>query len=115
MEIFMTTEERTFRRIRKKLAERGPVLPGSLSVQWNVCGTRGCRCKDPEKPVKHGPSYQLSFTVAGKSSTMFIRKEDVAEAKRRIERYAELKKLTMELVEACVVLARKKGLKSDSA
>jgi hypothetical protein len=46
---------------------------------------------------------------------MFIRKEDVAEAKRRIKRYAEFKKLTSELVEACVVLARKKGLKSDSA
>lgn len=107
----MTKEEKAFRRIRKKLAELGPVLPGSLSEQWNVCGTTGCRCKDPGKPVKHGPYYQLSFTVAGKSSTMFIRKEDVAEAKRRIRRYAEFKKLTTELVEACVALARKNGLK----
>ena len=104
----MTKEERTFRRIRKTLAEIGPVLPGSLSEQWNVCGTRGCRCKDPEKPVKHGPYYQLSFTVAGKSSTMFIRKEDVAEAKRRIKRYAEFKKLRTLIFESWV------GLSSNS-
>ena len=110
----MTKEEMSFQRLRKKLAELGPVLPGSLSEQWNVCGTAGCRCKDPDKPVKHGPYYQLSFTVAGKSSTMFVKKDDVAEARRRIERYAEFKKLTTELVVACVAMARKNGFRRDS-
>lgn len=110
----MTKEEMAFQRLRKKLAELGPMLPGSLSEQWNVCGNATCRCKDPDKPVKHGPYYQLSFTVARKSSTMFVKKEDVAEARRRIERYAEFKKLTTELVVACVAMARKNGFRGDA-
>ncbi|HSF10411.1 MAG TPA: DUF6788 family protein [Nitrospirales bacterium] len=68
----MTREEQTLQRIQRQLATLGPVLPGSLSEQWNVCGTPGCRCKAPSNPKKHGPYYQLSFTVAGKSSTLFV-------------------------------------------
>ena len=111
----MTKEERVVQRIRKKLAEMGPVLPGSISEQWNVCGTPGCRCKQPVKPVKHGPYYQLSFTVAAKSSTMFIKKEDLAEVHRRLRRYQQFKALTTDFVEACVALARKSGLRRTSS
>jgi len=86
------------------------MLPGSLSEQWNVCGTPGCRCKDAKKPAKHGPYYQLSYTVGGRSSTMFVRKEDLAEAKRRIKRYGQFKALCKELVQSDVALCRKTGL-----
>lgn len=51
----MTREEQTLQRIQRQLATLGPVLPGSLSEQWNVCGTPGCRCKAPANPKKHGP------------------------------------------------------------
>lgn len=106
----MTREEQRARRIRKKLAEMGPMLPGSISEQWNVCGTPGCRCKDEKDPVRHGPYYQLSYTVAGRSSTMFIKKEDLTEARRRIKRHAQFKALCKELVQADVALSRKNGL-----
>ncbi len=105
----MTKEERRIEQIRKKLVQLGPMLPGSISEQWNVCGTPGCRCKDPERPVKHGPYYQLSFTVGGKSSTMSIKKEDLPEARRRLKRHGQLKTLCTELVHAYVALARKNG------
>ena len=108
----MTREEQRTRRIRKKLAKIGPMLPGSISEQWNVCGTPGCRCKDPKNPLKHGPYYQLSYTVAGRSSSMFVKKEDLAEVRRRIKRYAEFKSLCKELVQADVALCRKMGLES---
>lgn len=111
----MTREERTVEQLKKKLAELGPILPGSISEQWNVCGTPGCRCKDPDNPVKHGPYYQLSFTVGGKSSTMFIKKEDLPEARRRIKRYQQFKALNIKLVQAHVVLARKTGLDGGQA
>ncbi len=51
----MTKENKKIEQLKKKLAQLGPILPGSLSEQWNVCGTPGCRCKDPVQPVKHGP------------------------------------------------------------
>ena len=105
----MTKEEKRIAQTKAKLAQLGPMLPGSISEQWNVCGTPGCRCKDPDKPVKHGPYYQLSFTVGGKSSTMFIRKEDLSEARQRLKRYQRFKTLSTELVHAYIALTRKNG------
>ena len=105
----MTKEERRIEQIRKKLVQLGPMLPGSISEQWNVCGTPRCRCKDPERPVKHGPYYQLSFTVGGKSSTMFIKKEDLTEVRRCLKRHEQFRALCTELVQAYVALTRKNG------
>ena len=105
----MTKEERRVEQVKGKLAQLGPMLPGSISKQWNVCGTPGCRCKDPDKPVKHGPYYQLSFTVGGKSSTMFVKNEDLPEARRRIKRYRQFKRLNTKLVHAYIALTRKTG------
>jgi hypothetical protein len=105
----MTREERKVQQLRAKLAKLGPMLPGSISEQWNVCGTPGCRCKDAKNPVKHGPYYQLSFTVGGKSSTMFIKKEDLPAVRVRLRRYRQFKTLCSELIHAYVSLARKTG------
>jgi len=111
----MTREEQTLQRIQRQLATLGPVLPGSLSEQWNVCGTPGCRCKAPSNPKKHGPYYQLSFTVAGKSSTLFVPKEAVGEVRRRLKRYHHCKRLTIDWVQACLALARSQGFRGASA
>ena len=105
----MTKEERRIEQLKGKLAQLGPMLPGSISEQWNVCGTPGCRCKDPDKPVRHGPYYQLSFTVGGKSSTMFVKKADLPEARRRLRRYQQFKALSTALVHAHIALTRKTG------
>jgi hypothetical protein len=106
----MTKEEKTICRIKDRLARLGPMLPGSISEQWNVCGSAGCQCKDPHHPVKHGPYYQLSFTLGGRSSTLFLKKEDVPEARRRIQRYQQFKTLNTELARAYVAWARRVGL-----
>lgn len=105
----MTKEERRIEQIKEKLVQIGPMLPGSISEQWNVCGTPRCRCKDPEMPVKHGPYYQLSFTVGGKSSTMFIKKEDLPKVRRRLKCHEQFKTLCAELVHAYIALTRKNG------
>ena len=105
----MTKDDKRIEQLTTKIAELGPMLPGSISEQWNVCGTPRCHCKDPENPVKHGPYYQLSFTVGGKSSTLFIKKDDLSEARRCIERYRQFKVLTAELVHAHIAMVRKSG------
>ncbi len=105
----MTREERRIECLTGKIAKLGAMIPGSISEQWNVCGTPGCQCKDPDKPVKHGPYYQLSFTAGGKSSTMFVKKKDLTEARRRIKRYQQFKALCTELVQAHIALTRKAG------
>ena len=87
----------------------GPMLPGSVSEQWNVCGTPGCKCKNKRHPIKHGPYYQLSFSVKGRSSSFFVKKKDLAEVHKRIQQYKQFTQLNMELTQAYVDLARKNG------
>ena len=107
----MTKEQKKIEQIKQKLLKLGPMLPGSISEQWNVCGTPGCKCKSKKEPIKHGPYYQLSFSVKGKSSSFFVRKQDIAEAYRRIKQYKQFKNLSMELTRAYIDLTRKNGFK----
>jgi len=49
-----------------ELATLGFISPGSLVVRHTSCGKPGCRCQaDP--PQRHGPYYQWSRAVAGKT------------------------------------------------
>ena len=102
-------------RIKARIMKLGPVLPGSLSKQWNVCGSPGCKCKDPKHPRRHGPYYQLSYTLRGKSSSLFVKPGDVPEARRRIRRYEQFKKLCGALAEASVMEARQRGMSGGQA
>ena len=88
--------EKKIERIKRELMKLGEMHPGSLSQQYNVCGVKNCRCKDPKTPIKHGPYYQLSFTIRGKSSTRFIRKENLKTCKMHITNYQRFKELTKE-------------------
>jgi hypothetical protein len=84
------TLERQIAKVKGELAELGDLRPGSLSEQYNVCGTPGCQCKaDP--PKKHGPYYQLSYTRKGRSTTRFVRPQDLATVKRQLKNYQRLR------------------------
>jgi len=96
--------ERKIAHLKQQLAELGPIHPGSLSEQYNVCGKPGCRCKDAKKPQKHGPYYQLSFTWRGKSRTRFVRAERLAEMQQKIATYKRFRELTDEWVDLVVEL-----------
>jgi hypothetical protein len=85
--------------IKKRLTELGPMHPGSLSEQFNVCGNPSCRCKDPKDPQRHGPYYQLSYTWRGKSSTRFVRQERVAKMREKIANYKHMQELVKEWVD----------------
>lgn len=93
-----------------ELRHMGPILPGSITTQYNVCGKPKCRCKDPANPAKHGPYSQLSFTVGGCSSTLFLKAADVAAAREMTAQGKRLKRLRQELGQACIELARCSGV-----
>ena len=111
----MTQEERNIERLKHQILSLGPMLPGSIRQQFNVCGKPGCKCKDPLHPVRHGPYYQLSFSIAGKSSSFFIKKKDLPEARRRVKRFKQFRQLTLELTQAYVDLARTTGFTRSSS
>ncbi|MGH3281295.1 MAG: DUF6788 family protein, partial [Trebonia sp.] len=58
--------EAAYRALAAELSEIGFISPGSLVVRETSCGKSGCRCQaDP--PRRHGPYYQWSRAVAGKT------------------------------------------------
>jgi len=96
--------QRQVERIKQELLELGDLRPGSLSEQFNVCGTPGCKCKK-SPPQKHGPYYQVSYTRKGKSGTKFVKRPQVATVKRQLRNYAKMRELVDRWVEAATELS----------
>ena len=89
--------QRRIAQIKAELAQLGPLRPGHLSQQYNVCGTPGCRCKD-DPPRKHGPYYQLSYTWQRKSHSEFVRLENLAAVRQQPTNYQRLRTLVDEWI-----------------
>jgi hypothetical protein len=96
----MTTQhlQQRLRALQRELTALGPIHPGSLSQQYNVCGNPACRCKDPKRPRKHGPYYQLSYTWRGRSTTRFVRPSRLKAMRRKVANYKRFRDLTIEWV-----------------
>ncbi len=92
------TLERQIAKIKQDIDTIGDVRRGSLSEQYNVCGTPGCKCK-ATPPEKHGPYYQLSFTKNGRSSTKFVNSKCVRKVKMQVKNYSRLRKLVEKWLE----------------
>ncbi len=98
--------EHRIEEIKRELAGLGPLHPGSVSEQYNICGTPGCHCKDPKNPQKHGPYYQLSYGWRGKSSTLFVRADQVDAAREKVANYKHMQELVKEWVDLSMELER---------
>ena len=94
-------------RIQAELVALGSIHPGSLSTQYNVCGTPGCACKDPKHPQKHGPYYQLSYGWRGKSSSLFVREERVGLMREKVVNYRRMQELVKEWVDLAMEVERR--------
>jgi len=84
-------------KIKQQIAALGDLRPGALSQQYNVCGNPGCRCK-ATPPIKHGPYYQISVKRHGKSTTQFVREQDLAEVQTQLDNYRRLRELVDEWI-----------------
>ncbi len=82
--------QRQIDKVKRDLVQLESLRFGSLSKQYNVCSSLGCRCK-ASPPDKHGPYYQISYTRKGKSSTRSVKREDLVEVKKQIRNYARLR------------------------
>jgi hypothetical protein len=82
----LLTIERRIERVKAQLAALGDLRPGSLTKQY----------KDPDR--QRGPYYQLSYTLERQSRTEYIRRESVADIRRRVSNYKRFKKLGAEWI-----------------
>ena len=79
--------------LKRELGTIGKMTVGSISKQFNVCGTPGCKCKDKTNPQKHGPYFYLRSSYGKKNTTQFIRKEFVPLIEKQIAEYRRFKKM----------------------
>jgi hypothetical protein len=78
-----------YRRIKREIAEIGFIATGTVIERSTTCGTEGCRCH-AEPPSKHGPYFQYTRKIAGKTMT---RRLSVEQADRYREWIANRRRL----------------------
>ncbi len=94
--------------IKRQLLALGPLHPGSLSRQYNVCGKIGCRCKRRPHPRRHGPYYKVSYVFRNQFTSRFVPRLEVPAVRTELANYKRLKKLIDQWVGAAVRLAKEK-------
>jgi hypothetical protein len=92
--------------LKAQLKEIGPMRPGSLSRQYNVCGKLGCRCKDPKNPRRHGPYYQLNYVYGGKKTSEFVRPQNLPQVRTQLANYRRFRRLTDQWIGLALTQAR---------
>jgi hypothetical protein len=92
--------------LKARLKEMGPMRPGSLSRQYNVCGKPGCRCKDPKKPRRHGPYHQLNYVYGGKKTSEFVQPQNLKQVRTQLANYKRFRRLTDQWIGSALKLAK---------
>src|SRR5579859_5369841 len=99
------SEDNQRQQIADALAQAGFALPGNVVTRQMRCGKSGCRCKaDP--PQLHGPYYQWTRKVGGKTVTRWLSPDQLARyqpwfrtARRLRELITELETLSLRIAE----------------
>jgi hypothetical protein len=85
--------ETRIKTIQQELAALGPMHPGSISRQYQVCGRAGCRCADPHQPQRHGPYHKLAYVYRGRPVCRFVRAGTEAALRARLAAYKRFRHL----------------------
>jgi hypothetical protein len=80
--------------IKHQLLKLGPLHPGSLSRQYQVCGKPGCKCVDPQNPQPHGPYCKLTYVYHGKFTCRFVRAGSLKEVAALVAVFKTFRQLT---------------------
>ena len=78
-----------FRQELQALAKPFPLLAGSLVKQHVICGKPGCRC---QRGHKHGPLFYLYWKEQGRSRSLYVPRDKVAELRQQIQNYRRLQR-----------------------
>lgn len=87
---------RSHQALAARLGQIGFALPGSITRRYTYCGKPGCRCQaSPSRP--HGPYYQLTRKVAGKTVTTRLTADQATRYAEWIANQRELRRLIGEM------------------
>jgi hypothetical protein len=85
--------EKEFNALKRSLLDCGYVCPGSVVERYMPCGKPTCHCMTTTS-ARHGPYYEWSQKIRGKTVTVRLTKEQAA-------RYADFTKNNQKLRKTC--------------
>jgi hypothetical protein len=85
-----------FERLKKQILELGFVRPGSLVRRYMPCGNPSCRCM-ATPPRLHGPYYQWSYKIAGKTHSIRLSQEQAKLCEEWVHNHKRLKRILREM------------------
>jgi hypothetical protein len=86
------TAEEEYRKLKSQIVALGWARPGSVIRRYMPCGKLSCRCK-ALPPQLHGPYYQWSHKIRGKTVSARLSEEKATLAKEWAEGHRKFKKL----------------------
>jgi uncharacterized protein DUF6788 len=85
-----------FESLKKELLDLGFLCVGSVSSVYRPCGKQNCRCQsDPE--FRHGPYYQWTRKIKGKTVSRFLNEENAQECLAWIANQRKLEAIVKEM------------------
>lgn len=106
---------RRHRKLAQELASIGPVLKGSVVQSYTTCGNPNCRC-NADPPQLHGPYWQWSTAVNGKTVTRRLAPDNAALYREWIDNRKRVEAILAQMHElALEATARKPATKKVSA
>lgn len=92
--------------IAARLAATGFALPGTLIERVHTCGKPNCRCM-AEPPRPHGPFYQWTRKIAGKTVTRRVTPEQMMRYGPWFDNARHLRELLAELETLSLIIAER--------
>ena len=85
-----------FEALKREILTPGFVRPGSLVRRRMPCGNPACRCA-AQPPRLHGPYYQWTCKVAGKTRTLRLSQEQARLCQKWVRDHKRLKRLVRQM------------------
>ncbi|MFH1834119.1 MAG: DUF6788 family protein [bacterium] len=85
-----------FQALKREILPLGFVRPGSLVRRFMPCGNPVCRCM-ATPPQLHGPYYQWSYKIAGKTRTIRLSEEQARLCQQWVRNHKRLKRLVRQM------------------
>lgn len=85
-----------FEALKQEILKLGYVRPGSLVRRFMPCGNPSCRCAG-QPPRLHGPYYQWSYKIAGRTRTLRLSEGQAKLCQEWIRNHKRLRRLVRQM------------------
>ena len=106
-------DQQRFEALKRAVADLGLIRRGSVTRRFMPCGRAGCRCQ-ATPPELHGPYYQWTRKVRGKTVTVRLTREEaqlledwIANGRQLDAIIAQMEAVSMRLTERLLRQLRK--------